>query len=133
MNAYYRGTNPRVYIDRAPHFTAYSAFTVSNYKGWSGSLRVRAINRYILNGEGNGGAVVPGHTVWDFSVARSINRFLDLNFAADNLLNKFFYETFEMYTSALKGQSPMERVHGTPGYPRTIMAGVTIHLFPKAR
>jgi len=131
MNAFYRGTAPRIYIDRAPHFTAYSAFTVSNYKNWSGSLRVRAINRYILNGEGAGGAVVPGHTVWDISAARNINRWLDLNFAADNLLNKFFYETFEMYTSALKGEAPLQRVHGTPGYPRTIMAGVIIHLFPK--
>ncbi len=133
MNAFYRGTQPRIYIDRAPHFTAYSAFTVSNYKGWSGSLRVRAINRYILNGEGNGGAIVPGHTVWDLSFARSINKYLDLNFAADNLLDKQYYETFEMYTSALKGQEPLERVHGTPGYGRTIMAGVTIHLFPKGQ
>lgn len=133
MNAFYRGTNPRIYIDRAPHFTAYSAFTVSNYKGWSGSLRVRAINRYILNGEGNGGARVPGHTVWDFSASRSINRYFDLNIAVDNLLDKSFYETFEMYTSALRGQDPLERVHGTPGYPRTVMVGVTIHLFPKAQ
>jgi outer membrane receptor protein involved in Fe transport len=133
MNAFYRDTSPRIYIDRAPHFTAYSAFTVSDYKGWSGSLRVRAINRYILNGEGNGGAVVPGHTVWDFSASRAINRYFDLNIALDNLFDKFYYETFEMYTSALKGQSPLERVHGTPGYPRTVMAGVTIHLFPKAR
>jgi outer membrane receptor protein involved in Fe transport len=133
MNAFYRGTEPRVYIDRAPHFTAYSALTVSNWRGFSGSIRMRAINRYILNGEGNGGARVPGHTVWDFSVARRLNPWLELNFAADNILDKVYYETFEMYTSQLRGQRPIERVHGTAGYPRTIMAGVTIRLFAKAR
>jgi outer membrane receptor protein involved in Fe transport len=129
-NAFYRGTSPREYVDRAPHFTAYSALTMSEFHGWSGSLRMRAINRYRLNGEG-AGATVPGHTVWDLSLARRINRWLELNFAADNLLDKFYYETFEMYTSRLKDQEPLERVHGTPGYPRTIMAGVTVRLFPK--
>lgn len=125
LNAFYR-VEPREYIDRAPHFTVYSALTASGWHGWSGSIRMRGINRYILNGEGTGGAVVPGHTVWDFSAARTINRWLELNFSADNVFNKSYYETFEMYTSRLAGQEPLERVHGTPGYPRTVMAGVTL-------
>ncbi len=132
LNSFYR-TDPRVYIDRAPHSTVYSALTASDWKGWSGSLRMRAINHYRLNGEGNGGAQVPGHTVWDFSVARRITNWVDLNFSADNIFDKSYFETFEMYTSRLKGQDPLERVHGTPGYGRTIIAGVTIRLFPKAR
>lgn len=133
LNSFYRGTSPREYIDRAPHFTVYSALTVSDWKKWSGSLRMRSINHYRLNGEGNGGAVVPGYSLWDFSIARTLNRWLDLNFSADNIFDKSYYETFEMYTSALKGQAPLERVHGTAGYGRTIIAGVTIKLFPKSR
>lgn len=131
LNALYRGTEPREYIDRAPHFTAYSALTLTDWKRWSGSLRMRAINHYILNGD-EAQSIVPGHTVFDFSVARQLNRWLDLNFAVDNLFDRSFYETFERYTSRLRGETPIERVHGTPGYPRTIIGGVTIRLFPKA-
>lgn len=133
LNSFYRRTAPREYIDRAPHFTLYSALTASNFHNWSGSIRMRAINHYRLNGEGNGGAVVPGHTVWDFSLARTINHWLDLNFSADNVFNKNYYETFEMYTSQLRGQAPLERVHGTPGYGRMIMAGVTLKFGSKSR
>jgi hypothetical protein len=132
LNALYRGTEPRAYIDRAPHFTAYSGLTATNWKGWSGSLRMRSINHYILNGD-QAQSVVSGHTVFDFSVARQLNRWLDLNFAMDNMFDKAFYETFERYTSRLAGEDPLERVHGTPGYPRTIIGGVTIRLFPKVR
>jgi outer membrane receptor protein involved in Fe transport len=132
LNAFYR-SDPRQYIDRAPHVAVYSALTVSGWKNWSGSVRMRAINHYRLNGEGNGGAVVPGHTVWDFSVARTINKWLEVNFSADNIFDKSYYETFEMYTSALKGQPGLERIHGTPGYPRTVMAGVTLRFGSKGR
>lgn len=128
LNSFYR-TAPRVYVDRAPHFTVYSALTVSDYqKKWSGSLRMRSINHYRLNGEeeNSPGAVAPGYTLWDFSVSRTVNQWLDLNFSADNVFNKTYFETMQLYTSRLAGQNPLERVHGTTGYPRTIMAGVTI-------
>ena len=73
------------------------------------------------------------HTVFDFSVARALNRWLELNFAMDNMFNKTFYETYERYTSRLPGEDPLERVHATTGYPRTMIGGLTIHLFPKGR
>lgn len=132
LNALYPGTRPREYIDRAPHFTAYSALTITDLKKWSGSFRMRAINHYILNGE-EATSIVSGHTVFDFSVNRQLNRWMDLNFAMDNIFNKSFYETYERYTSRLPGEDPLERVHGTPGYPRTITGGVTIRLSPKSR
>ncbi|MEQ1885550.1 MAG: TonB-dependent receptor [Bryobacteraceae bacterium] len=132
LNAFYRGSEPRAYVDRAPHFTAYTSLTMTDWKKWSGSLRMRSINHYILNGD-EAQSVVSGNTVFDFSVSRNINRWFDMNFAMDNVLNKTFFETFERYTSRLPGQDPLERVHGTPGYPRTIMGGITIRLFPKAR
>jgi outer membrane cobalamin receptor len=131
-NAFYRNTNPREYIDRAPHFTAYSALTVSGYRGWSGSLRFRTINHYLLNGEeADTGEYISGNSVFDFSVSRTLNRWLEFNFAIDNILNKSYFETYERYTSRLPGQDAMERAHGTTGYPRTFIGGVTIRLFPK--
>ena len=113
-------------------FRSYSALTVTDWKRWSGSFRVRSINHYILNGE-EAQSVVSGHTVFDFSVARALNRWLELNFAMDNMFNKTFYETYERYTSRLPGEDPLERVHATTGYPRTMIGGLTIHLFPKGR
>jgi outer membrane receptor protein involved in Fe transport len=130
LNALYRGTEPREYVDRAPHFVSYSALTLTNWQGWSGSVRQRAVSRYILNGE-ESQARVPGHTVTDFSVAKTIARGVELNFAVDNIFNKSYFETFELYTSRLRGQLPLERVHGTPGYPRTIVGGLTFRLLPK--
>lgn len=132
LNAFYRGTQPREYVDRAPHFVSYAALTLTNWKGWSGSVRQRAVSRYRLNGEDpEDWSQVPGHTVTDFSIAKAIVRGVELNFAVDNIFNRSYFETFEKYTSRLRGQSPLERVHGTPGYPRTIVAGVTFRLFPK--
>ncbi len=132
LNAFYRGTSPREYVDRAPHFVSYAALTLSNWRGWSGSIRQRAVSRYILNGDDPSSPVrVPGSTVTDVSLAKLIARGVELNFAVDNVFDRRYYETFERYTSRLRGQLPLERVHGTPGYPRTIAGGVTLRLGSK--
>jgi outer membrane receptor protein involved in Fe transport len=128
-NAFYKDTEPREYIIRAPHFTAYSALTLTDWHGWSGSLRFRTINHYTLTPDNAVSA--PGHTVWDFSIAKPINRWFDINFSMDNLFNKTYYETLALYESQLRGQDAKERIHATTGYPRTVIGGVTIHLFPK--
>jgi hypothetical protein len=47
-NAFYRGGDHRVYVDSAPHFVANGALTVAPSRGWSGSLRLRAIDHYRL-------------------------------------------------------------------------------------
>jgi outer membrane receptor protein involved in Fe transport len=130
-NAYYKDTDPREYVIRAPHFTAYSALTISDWRGWSGSLRFRTINHYTLTGDNS--VTAPGHTVWDLSVSKPINRWIDLNFSMDNLFDKSYYETLALYESRLPGEEPVERIHATTGYPRTVIGGVTIHLFPKDR
>lgn len=129
FNSYYKDTDPREYVIRAPHFTAYSALTVSDWHGWSGSLRFRAINHYTLVGDNS--ITAPGHTVWDFSVARPITNWIELNFSMDNIFNKSYYETLAYYESRLQGQEPLERIHATTGYPLTVIGGVTIRLFPK--
>jgi len=128
-NSYYKNTEPREYVIRAPHFTAYSALTVSDWRGWSGSLRFRAINHYTLTGDNS--VAAPGYSMWDFSVAKPINQWIDLNFSLDNLFDKSYYETMALYESRLPGEDPVERIHATTGYPRTVTGGLTIHLFRK--
>ena len=123
-NAFYRGELPRIYVDSAPHFVANAGLTVSSWKGWSGSLRLRAINHYRLDG-GDPSIVATGHTVIDFGASRRIRRGVELSFALDNLTNRDYYETQNYFESRLPGQAPMMRIHGTPGYPITAVVGLT--------
>jgi hypothetical protein len=129
-NAYYRDTFPRVYVDRAPHFVANAGLTASSWRRWSGSLRMRAINRYRLDGE-DPSIVAAGHVVFDFFVARRIRRGVEFNLSIDNMFDRGYYETQNYFESRLPGQEPITRIHATPGYPRTITAGLTFRLFGK--
>ncbi|MBI2688372.1 MAG: TonB-dependent receptor [Acidobacteria bacterium] len=92
MNAFYRGTFPREYVDRAPHFTGNGALTVAGWKGWSGSARVRAINSYGLD-PGDGAPRAAGHTVFDMSLVRRLHRNADFLFSIDNFTNRRYCET----------------------------------------
>lgn len=124
-NAFYRGTDPREYVDRAPHFVTNAGLTLANWKGWSGSLRMRAINGYRLDPTDVAirGA---GHTVFDFSMVRRIRRNLDFNFALDNLLDRSYWETQNYIESRPFRDGPAGYgIHATPGYPRTITVGLT--------
>jgi outer membrane receptor protein involved in Fe transport len=124
-NAYYRDTQPRVYVDRAPHLVANAGLTLSYWKGWTGSVRMRAINGYRLDGQ-DATIRASGHTVFDLSLARIIRRGLEFNFAIDNFTDRFYYETQNYLESR---PSPMRAasmgIHATPGYPLTVIAGLT--------
>ena len=126
-NAFYRATAPRIYVDSAPRFTASSGLTMADWHGWSGSLRMRAINHYRLHGE-DASIRAEGHTVWDLGVSRRVRRGVEFNFTVDNMLDRSYYETQNHFESRLPGQDPMYRIHATPGYPLTIMAGLTFRL-----
>ncbi len=130
VNAFYMGTKPRIYVDSAPHFVANAGLTVSSWRGWSGSVRMRAIDHYRLDGE-DPTIRATGHTVFDVGVERSLKKWLDVNFTVDNALNRAYYETQNYFESRLPGEDPRFRIHGTPGYPRTLMAGFTFHLTPR--
>jgi hypothetical protein len=124
-NAFYRATEPRVYVDRAPRFTANAALTLAGWRGWTASLRMRAINHYRLDGL-DPSNLAAGHTVWDFSLVRRIRRNLDLNFSADNMLNRSYYETQNYIESRPNPAGPAAYgIHATPGYPATLMIGLT--------
>ncbi len=127
-NAFYRGGDHRVYVDSAPHLVANAALTMAGWRGWSGSLRMRAINCYRLDGE-DPSIVATGHTVFDMSLARQLRRGVEFNFSLDNLTNQAYYETQNYFESRVAPTAPIvARIHGTPGYPLTVIAGLTFRL-----
>jgi outer membrane receptor protein involved in Fe transport len=127
FNAFYRGTDPRQYVDRAPHFVTNAGLTLAGWRGWYASLRMRAINHYRLDPEVPGPRA-EGHTVFDLSLTRTLRRGVEFNLVVDNLLDRSYYETQNYFESRLPGQEPRFRIHGTPGYPRTVLAGLTFRL-----
>jgi outer membrane receptor protein involved in Fe transport len=127
-NAFYRGGDHRVYVDSAPHFVANAALTLAGWHGWSGSLRMRAINHYRLDGD-DPSIVATGHTVIDLGLSRRIRRGVELNLSLDNLTNRNYYETQNYFESRVSPMAPIgARVHATPGYPLTAVVGITLRL-----
>jgi outer membrane receptor protein involved in Fe transport len=127
-NAYYLGGPHHVYVDSAPHFVANAALTVAAWRGWSGSLRMRAIDHYRLDGE-DPSVTASGHTVFDLGLARQIRRGVEFDFSIDNLTNRDYYETQNYFESRVAPDAPVvARIHGTPGYPLTAVVGVTFRL-----
>jgi outer membrane receptor protein involved in Fe transport len=127
-NAFFKGGDHKVYVDSAPHFVANAALTLAGWCGWSGSLRMRAISDYRLDGE-DPSIVASGHTVFDLGVARQVRRGVELNLSLDNLTNRDYYETQNYFESRVTPfVRALYRIHGTPGYPLTVVAGVTVRL-----
>jgi outer membrane receptor protein involved in Fe transport len=130
-NAFYRGTFPRVYVDSAPHSVANSGLTLAGWHGFNGSLRYRHISPYRLDGR-DPNIRATGLDVVDLSVSKQIRHGLGLNFAADNLNNKPYWETQNYFESRVTPTAPvLARVHGTPGYPIGFTVGLTVRLFEK--
>jgi outer membrane receptor protein involved in Fe transport len=128
LNAYYLGGDHRVYVDSAPHFVANAALTMAGWRGWSGSLRMRAINHYRLDGD-DPSIAASGHTVFDLGVARQLRRGVELNLSVNNALDRSYYETQNYFVSQVTPVAPaVARIHGTPGYPLTAVAGITFRL-----
>ena len=127
-NAFYRGGDHRVYVDSAPHFVANAGLVFAAWHGWSGSVEMRAINHYRLDGQ-DPSILASGHTVFDFGLARPIRRGIELSLSLDNLTNRDYYETQNYFNSRVTPTAPVvARIHGTPGYPLTAAVGVTFRL-----
>ena len=130
-NAFYRGKSPRIYVDSAPRLTSNAGLTLSNWRGFSGSLRYRHIDNYRLDGE-DVTIRAAGFDVVDFSLNRKIRRGMEFNLAIDNLTNKRYYETQNYLESRVRqGEELKSRIHATPGYPITVTVGMTFRLFAK--
>jgi outer membrane receptor protein involved in Fe transport len=127
-NAFFRGGDHRVYVDSAAHFVANAALTLAGWHGWSGSLRMRAINHYRLDGD-DPSILASGHTVFDLGLARQLRRGVEFNLSLDNLTNRDYYETQNYFESRVAPMAPIvARIHATPGYPLTAVAGLTFRL-----
>jgi hypothetical protein len=125
-NAFFRGGDHRVYVDSAPHFVANAALTLSAWRGWSGSLRMRAINHYRLDGE-DPSIAASGHTAFDLGIAKRINHIIELNLSLDNLTSRDYYETQNYFESRVTPHAPIfARIHATPAFPLTAVAGITM-------
>ena len=130
-NAFFRGTSPRIYLDSAPHTVSNASLTLANWRGFSGSLSFRHISNYRLDGE-DPNIRASGLTALDFSMVKRLNRRLDFNFSIDNLTNKRYFETQNFFESRLRpGDPAISRIHGTPGYPIGVTAGLTLRLSGK--
>jgi outer membrane receptor protein involved in Fe transport len=111
--------------------TANAALTLTAWRGWSASLRLRAINHYRLDGD-DPSIVATGSTVWDLSLARQLRRGVECSLSFDNLLNKNYYETQNYLESRVSPDAPVvARIHGTPGYPFSAVVGLTYRLHAK--
>jgi hypothetical protein len=130
-NAFFRGTRPRVYVDGAPHTVANAALIFSGYRGFDAALNYRHTGNYRLDGE-DASLRASGLDVLDFSLRKRLRRFVDFNFSIDNLTNKRYFETQNRFVSRLRpGDDALARIHGTPGYPFGLTAGLTFRLFGK--
>ncbi|HYP02583.1 MAG TPA: TonB-dependent receptor [Pyrinomonadaceae bacterium] len=130
-NAFFRGTRPRVYVDGAPHTVANAALTFNGYRGLSASLGYRHAGSYRLDGE-DAALRASGLDVLDLSLTKRIRRWIDLNFSIDNLTNKRYFETQNYFESRLRpNEAARARIHGTPGYPFGVTAGLTFRFFGK--
>jgi outer membrane receptor protein involved in Fe transport len=70
--------------------------------------------------------------VLDFSLRKRLRRFVDFNLSIDNLTNKRYFETQNRFVSRLQpGEAAVARIHGTPGYPFGITAGLTFRFYEK--
>jgi hypothetical protein len=139
-NAFYRGTLPRDYVDSAPHSVANSGLTLTEWRGFNGSLRYRHIGSYLLDHHvmvGDHAASTPplasGLDVIDFSVSKRIHHGVDFNFAIDNLNNKRYWETQNYFVSRLPGEDKdgIARVHATLGSPVGFTVGLTFRFGEK--
>jgi hypothetical protein len=125
-NAFFKGGDHRVYVDSAPHFVANAALTLAGWHGYSGSLRMRAINHYRLDGD-DPSIVASGHTVFDLGIAKRVSRRVELNLSLDNLTDRSYYETQNFFESRVMPDSPLiARIHATPAYPLSVVAGITL-------
>ncbi|MDQ4121065.1 MAG: TonB-dependent receptor plug domain-containing protein [Acidobacteriota bacterium] len=131
LNAVYRGTAPREYVDSAPHTVANAGLIFNELRGFNFSVNYRHISNYRLDPLDEN-IRAAGHDVVDFALSKRLRRWIDFNFAIDNLLNKRYYETQNLFESrARPGDDVISRIHATPSYPFTVSAGVTIRLFAK--
>ncbi|MGQ0542449.1 MAG: TonB-dependent receptor [Blastocatellia bacterium] len=137
IDAYYPGEftadGQRVIVDSAPKTVANGGLVFNELRGFNFSLNWRHINSYRLDAE-DAAIKASGHDVVDFYLTKRLRKWIDLNFAVDNLFNKKYFETQNFFESrVLPGEDSQvgTRIHATPGYPFTVSAGITFRFGSK--
>ncbi len=131
LESYFRDTNPRVFVDSAPHTVANGGIILNDLKGFNFFLNWRHISNYRLDGE-DASLRASGHDVVDFSMSKRLKKWVDLNFSIDNLFNKKYFETQNFFESRVSPNAPViERIHVTPGYSTTVSVGLTFRFGKK--
>ncbi|MFM8394584.1 MAG: hypothetical protein ACKOB4_11745, partial [Acidobacteriota bacterium] len=70
-----------------------------------------------------------GLDVLDLAFRQPLRSWVDLNLSIDNLTDKRYYETQNFYESRMSpGAVGQSRLHGTPGYSRSLTVGLTLRL-----
>jgi len=130
-NAFFRATSPRVYVDSSPHLVGNGGLTISGLRGFFGAINYRHVSNYRLDGA-DATIRAAGLDVIDFSMRQRLRSWVDFNLSIDNLANKKYFETQNFFPSRVSPSGPtIAQTHGTPGYPRSLTAGLTFHLFNK--
>lgn len=128
MNAFFRGTSPREYVGGAPHAVGHAGLTLSDYRGFSASLRYRHASGYRLDPL-DPALRAAGLDVVDLGASKRLGRHVDLNLAVDNLFDKRYFETQNYFESRVRpGEESARRIHATPGYPFGVTVGLTLRL-----
>ena len=131
MNSYYKGTNPRIYVDGAPHTVANGGVTLTGWRNVFASLRWRHIGNYRLDGS-EASLRASGLDVLDLAITKTLRHWLDINVNFDNLTGKDYYETQNFFESrSSPTAAARQRIHGTPGYPFGVTVGLTFRLGEK--
>ncbi len=127
-NSFYRASFPRLYVDSAPHTVGNVGLTFHSWKGILASLRYRHAGNYRVDGR-EAGLKAFGIDVIDLGFSKRLRSDLDVNLSIDNLTNKRYYETQNYFQSRLTPDAePAARLHVTPGYPSSVVLGLTYRL-----
>lgn len=110
------------YIPLAPDFTSTTGLSLSKYKGFSGSFRMRYLKTRPANEDYS--IVAKGYTVSDASINYQINK-ISFSLSTENIFNTKWKETQFATESRLRNEnSSVEEIHFTPGSPLWIKAKI---------
>lgn len=118
----------RVIIDSAPHTVANAGLVLAELRGFNASLNWRHISNYRLDAD-DINLRASGNDVVDLAISKRLKRWVDVNFAIDNVLNKRYFETQNFFESRTCSTCDVgSRIHATPGYPFTVSVGLTFRI-----
>jgi outer membrane receptor protein involved in Fe transport len=121
----------RLIVDSAPHTVANAGLVLTELRGINASLSWRHIGNYRLDGD-DPTIKASGLDVVDLSLTKRLKKWVDLNFAVDNLLNKKYFETQNYVESRISPTAPIvSQIHATPGYSIGVSVGLTFRFGKK--